>query len=76
MDFTTYLSDGQMVCTAHHLIVCGKCCVDFTSPASQLGSDEEEDDNRIFVLGLGVNRFLPQHDEQTLRPENTSRINQ
>lgn len=74
MNLLTYSSDGQAVCAAHHLIVCGKCCVDFTGPEFQRGSDEEDDDDRVFVLGQGVNRFIPQWDQQLLGPANTFQI--
>lgn len=76
MDFMTYLPDGQAVCAAHYLVVCGKCCVDFTGPMFQQDSEEENNDDRVFVLGEGVNRFMPQWDEQMLGPANTFRIKQ
>lgn len=74
MDFMTYLPDGQAVCAAHHLVICGYCTVDFTGPMFQRHSEEEDDDDRVFVLGQGVNRFMPQWDEQILGPANTIHI--
>lgn len=74
MDFATYLPDGQLVCTAHRFLICGECCVDFTGPMFRRGSEEENDKDRVFVLGEGVNRFIPQWDEQILGPANTFQI--
>jgi ribonuclease HI len=35
-----------------------------------------EEDDRVFVLGTGVNRFMPQWDEQILGPANTHKLKQ
>jgi ribonuclease HI len=68
MEFAKYLPDGQMVCGKHSRIPCGQCCVDFDDEIFRQAPDEIEDDDRVFVLGTGVNRFVPQGDEQVLGP--------
>ncbi|KAI0438148.1 hypothetical protein F4803DRAFT_565511 [Xylaria telfairii] len=35
---------------------------------------EDEDDERVFVLGTGVNRFMPQWDGELLGPANTIKL--
>jgi len=74
MDIATYLTDGQLVCTAHLLVICHTCCVNFSGPTFRRGSEEKNDDDRVFVLGQDVNRFMPQWDEQVLGPKNTIQV--
>jgi len=42
MDFDE-LPDGRLVCSAHKLTVCGKCCADYSSMDDVLGEDNEEE---------------------------------
>ncbi|KAI0552062.1 hypothetical protein F4679DRAFT_582125 [Xylaria curta] len=64
-----YDTHKRAVCFDHRRRVCGTCCVDYRSTGRR-----SEDDERVFILGTGVNRFMPQWDEQLLGPANTSMI--
>jgi hypothetical protein len=47
MDDPIELPDGRLVCKAHHLTICGNCCVDYSFMDEILDDDndeEEEDD--------------------------------
>jgi hypothetical protein len=39
------LSGGQLVCAAHYLTVCGKCCVDYSFMDEDLAGDDEDDED-------------------------------
>jgi len=38
------LPDGHLVCSAHKLTVCGKCCVDYSFMDDILGDDSGQSD--------------------------------
>jgi hypothetical protein len=38
------LTDGRLVCSAHRLTVCGKCCVDYSFMDEVLDDGKEESD--------------------------------
>lgn len=49
------LSDGRLVCHNHGLVVCGKCCVDysFAGPDASESDDIDDDDDDIVELPDG-----------------------
>jgi ribonuclease HI len=60
------------VCFDHRLPLCVICCVDYRGLGQR--EEDEQDSERVFILGTGVNRFVPQWDEQLLGPANTREI--
>ncbi|OQV00566.1 hypothetical protein CLAIMM_06047 [Cladophialophora immunda] len=40
------LPDGRMICSAHKLTVCHKCCVDYSFMEEILGEDDDDDDDK------------------------------
>ncbi|KAI1439017.1 putative ribonuclease H1 [Xylaria sp. CBS 124048] len=53
------LPDGRLVCGSHGLVICGKCCVDYSFMDEINGEDEGgyEDDEEVFDLGDRPNPF-------------------
>ncbi|KAI1412816.1 hypothetical protein F5Y13DRAFT_162716 [Hypoxylon sp. FL1857] len=65
---------GRAVCFDHRQSLCHICCVDCKGMKSDPQNQTEDDDDRVFILDTGVNRFMPQWDEQLLGPSNTLMI--
>jgi ribonuclease HI len=38
------LLDGRLVCSPHGLVICGKCCSDYSFMDDVLGEDDDEDE--------------------------------
>jgi hypothetical protein len=80
-------SDGKTVCFDHRLRRCDKCCMDFS--CGELEEDEvdkhsyfldehlpeeNEGDDRVFLLAGSTARFMTQWDDQILGAANAGRI--
>ncbi|KAI1743969.1 hypothetical protein F4680DRAFT_408072 [Xylaria scruposa] len=68
-----YDARNGAVCFDHRRQVCDTYWVDYRETERR---SEAEDDERVVILETGVNRFMPQWDEQLLGPTNTSTIEQ
>ena len=68
------LPNDKTVCYAHSLRICPICCVDFEYMSIDDEPGEVVDEDRVFVLGEGVNRFMPQWGDQILGAGNTYKI--
>ena len=49
------LPDGRMVCGPHGLVVCGKCCVDFSFMDEDANHEDDEEDDEEEDEDLPIN---------------------
>ena len=62
------LPDGRMVCGPHGLVVCGKCCVDFSFMNEDADEDDEEEEDADDEDDEEEDEDLPTNDGNEYKP--------